>query len=458
MATKALAEWAIGLQYSQLSQSVVDAATTSLYNWAGCAIGGYMQSAPMIALNVTTPFSGPGTSNIYGANASTLLDAQTAAFINGIASHVDDYDDTHLETIIHPTGPVASALFAEAERHDIVPGADFITAFVAGVEAECKLGLSVYPEHYDVGWHITSTTGSIGAAVAVGKFLGLELDYMQQAIGIASTQVTGMQEYFGSDTKSFHIGRAAQNGLLAALLAQNGYTSSSQGLEAEYGWANVVSTRENLTDEFATLGKTWEIEKNTFKPFPCGIVLHPIIDGCIQIHDKAVQKGLNESQLGKIEARVSPQVMILTGKTDPKTGLEGKFSVYHAAAVALLFGKATPQEFTDDVVRDETVIATRKTVNTIVDDTLQTDQARLHAVYGNGETIELFVDGAVGSLKKPLTVKQLKTKFIDQVSRVIGQGRAEKAYEAFKGVASLDNIRDIYSLYTPGDECHAIGA
>ena len=176
-----------------------------------------------------SPFSGPPTSAIFGANRSDshgFADAQVTALINGIASHVDDYDDTHLEMIIHATSPVASALFAIAEAYGPVTGHEFITAFVAGVEAEYKLGLSVTPEHYDVGWHITSTVGSVGAAVGMGKLPGLDTTHMQQAIGVAATQVVGMQEFFGSDTKSFHIGRAAQGGMLAALLAKNRFISS----------------------------------------------------------------------------------------------------------------------------------------------------------------------------------------------------------------------------------------
>ncbi|KAE8847938.1 hypothetical protein PTNB73_01780 [Pyrenophora teres f. teres] len=278
MATLQLATWATNLTYASLPPGVLATANKSFYNWAGCAIGGFAsQPAPQIALNTTlSQFSGPPTSSVLGANGFISLsyaDAQTVALINGIVSHIDDYDDTHLETIIHPTGPVASALLAIAEAYGPVTGHDFITAFTAGIEAECKLGLAVSPEHYDIGWHITSTTGSIGAAVSVGKLLGLSTTHIQHAIG--------MQEFFGSDTKALHIGRAAQAGMLAALLARNGYTSSLHALEAKYGWLHVVSTRENATAYFDQLGTIWEVEKNTFKPYPCGIVTHPTIDAAI---------------------------------------------------------------------------------------------------------------------------------------------------------------------------------
>lgn len=449
MATLRLATWALGLQYSNLTSGVVDAAVKSLYNWAGCAIGGYAQPAPGIAqMTMAGPFGGLGTSSILASNGTSLFDAQIAALVNGIASHVDDYDDTHLETIIHPAGPIASALFAVAEWQAPVTGEDFLTAFVAGVEAECKLGLAVSPEHYNVGWHITSTTGSVGASVAVGKLLGLELSQLRQAIGIASTQVIGMQEFFGSDTKSFHIGRAAQSGMMAVLLAKNNYSSSNSALEAKYGWSHVVSTRENLTAEFGTLGETWEIEKNTFKPFPCGIVLHPTIDACIRLRSQALQKGLEISNISSVTARVNPYVLTLTGKIDPQTGLEAKFSVYHAAAIALIFGEATPAEFTDDIVKNQTVINMRGRVETIVDDNMPKDQVDVSLVFNDGTNLAQHIDKVIGSLANPLTIAQLQTKFVNQASRVIGPERAQRASDAFLNIVNVTDVAMLRSAFS----------
>ncbi|KAI4593145.1 hypothetical protein KJ359_010069 [Pestalotiopsis sp. 9143b] len=424
----------------------------SVYNWAGCAIGGYGQDAPEIAQATTQAFfGGPPTSSILGSNGSigeTYADAQLAALINGIASHIDDYDDTHLETIIHPTGVVASALLAVAEWQGPVTGQDFITALVAGVEAECKLGLSVYPQHYDVGWHITSTTGSIGAAVAVGKLIGLNTTQMQHAIGVASTQVVGMQVFFGSMTKSFHVGRATQGGMLGALLAKNGYTSALDALEAQYGWLHVVSTRENATSYFDQLGKIWEIEKNTFKPFPCGIVMHPTIDGAIQIHNESASQGKSISSIKSVNLVVNSQVLVLTGKTAPTTGLEGKFSIYHAAAVGLLYGAATPSQFTDDVVNNKTVVDMRQKVNVTTNDAdYNTAQALVTVEFEDGSTIEKNIVHAIGSLQNPMTEADLKNKFMDQVTKQIGAPRAEKAYEAFTNIGNMTDIGALRTLY-----------
>lgn len=450
MATEQLAAWAQALRFHDLPPQVVEAAVRSFYNFAGCAIGGAQHAAAVIARNSLSPFAGAPTSSVLGCQEPA--DAQSAALFNGISSHVHDYDDTHLDTIIHPSGPVASALLAAAEWKAPVDGRDFILALVAGIEAECKAGLAVWPDHYNVGWHITSTAGSIGAAVAVGKLLGLSVEQMQWAIGIAATQVTGLREQFGSMTKSFHPGRAAQNGLVAAVLASNGYDSSLQSLEAKRGWANVVSATNDVDALMQGLGKTWEIEKNSFKPFPCGIVIHPIIDGCIQVrqmfatgqHEK--DAAADVSAIQKVEVSVHALVLELTGKHSPKTGLEGKFSVFHGAAIGLLYGKATPAQYEDAVVQDPVVVELRKKVHATIDDALRPDAAHVKVVFNDGSVQEKHIGHAVGSLQLPMTNIQLEEKFLDQCSSVLGDKKAKEASQALWGLTEVGNIADLTSL------------
>ena len=368
------------------------------------------------------------------------IDAQHAALLNGIASHVHDYDDTHLDTIIHPTGPVASALLAVAEWKGGFSGKDFLLALTAGIEAECKVGLAVWPEHYDVGWHITSTTGSIGAAVAVSKLLSLSSTQTAHAIGLAATQVVGLREMFGSHTKSFHPGRAAQNGLMAAVLAQGGYTSSEQALEAKRGWANVVGVTKQCLDKnlekwlgfeptsqcqnlglpTAQRSGRWEILRNSFKPFPCGIVIHPIIDGCVQLHRDMASKSLHVKDIKSIELSVHPLVLELTGKHTPKDGLEGKFSCYHGAAIGLIYGKGTPGQYEDAVVQDTHVITVRDKVNATADQTLGADETKIVLTMNDGTMLEKHVLHAVGSTEVPLTNNMLEEKFRDQCASILG--------------------------------------
>jgi 2-methylcitrate dehydratase PrpD len=198
--------------------------------------------------------------------------------VNGISSHVLD-DDTHPETTIHPAAPVAPAIFALA-GHRPVSGRDLMLALVIGVETECRIGRAVVPAHYDAGWHITGTAGVFGSAAAAGKLLGLNEQQMSWAIGLAAAQPVGLVEMFGSMAKSYHPGRSAQNGLTAALLADRNFTASEQGLEGKFGWFNVLAGERSFA---ALTDKSWQILKNTYKPFPCGLVLHPAVDGCLQL-------------------------------------------------------------------------------------------------------------------------------------------------------------------------------
>lgn len=290
---------------------------------------------------------------------------------------------------------------------------------------------------------ITSTTGSIGAAVAVGKLLGLDLEQLQHAISIAAVQVTGMHESFGTDTKPFHVGRAAQSGLLAAVLAQNGYGGSLEGLEADRGWANVVSTRQNVTEEFASLGKVWEVTKNTFKPFPCDRIIHAAIDGWIQIHNQAAEKNLDLASIVNVTARTHPQVLFLTDNPNPNTGLDAKFSVYHAAAVALLFGEATPAQFTDDIVHNSTVADLRARVHVTSDDAVLDHEAFVTAKFKDGTEFKVHVEQALGSIKKPLTSSQLKSKFLEHAGKQIGKERAQKAFDGFSQILNATDVSQI---------------
>ncbi|KAJ7630379.1 2-methylcitrate dehydratase [Roridomyces roridus] len=442
MATEKVASWAVNLSYSSLSAEVVQAAVSSFYNWVGCAIGGATHPTTTTAYEALTPFFGKPTSTLLGLKGART-DASHAALINGIASHVHDYDDTHLATIIHPTGPVASALFAQSEAIGTVKGEDFILALVAGIEAECKLGMGVWPKHYDIGWHITSTVGSIGAAVAVGKLLKLQTVPMQHAISIAATQVTGLREMFGTDTKSFHVGRAAQNGLLAAVLASRGYTGSLQAIEAPRGWARVVSVSNTVDDEIASLGSQWEIARNAFKPFPCGIVVHPVIDGCIQLHRELQADCIAADAIERAEVRVHPLVLELTGKKTPQDGLQAKFSVYHGGAIGLVFGKAGPAQYEDKVVQSTEIVTVRDKISATADDSLGADETEITLFLKNGKTVVKHVKHAVGSVQVPMTTAQLEDKFVDQVSLVLGADGAKSASEACWALQSSQSVASL---------------
>ncbi len=178
-----------------LPDGVRKEATRTLLNWVGCAVGGSRHETVDTAISALSPFSGPAQATVLGRHER--MDVLHAALMNGISSHIFDFDDTHLRTIIHPAGPVASAILALAEYRSVT-GAEFLNALVLGAEVECRIGNAVYPAHYDVGWHITGTVGPFGAAAAVGKLLHLNEQQMVWALSLAATQPVGLREMFGT--------------------------------------------------------------------------------------------------------------------------------------------------------------------------------------------------------------------------------------------------------------------
>jgi 2-methylcitrate dehydratase PrpD len=367
------------------------------------------------------------------------VDILLASLLNGISSHVFDFDDTHLKTIIHPAGPVASALFPLAERVP-VSGAELLHAFILGVETECRIGSAVYPEHYEIGWHITGTAGVFGSAAACGRLLGLNEQQMTWALGIAGTQSSGFREMFGTHCKSFHPGSAAKNGLASALLAKSNFTSSNQVIEAKRGFANVMSTRHDYAPITEGLGKTFEVATNSYKPFACGIVIHPSIDGCVQLKK---ENKLTGAEIEKVHLTVPHLVLELTGKRTPQVGLEGKFSVFHSCAVALLFGAAGEKQYSDAMVRDPKVIALRDRVECTIDDSLRDDECHVALTLKDGRVLKKYVEHAIGSRERPMSDDDLNSKFHVLVDDILGEEHAERLLKLCWSIEGLKDAAEI---------------
>ncbi len=435
--TRKLAKFVVESKAEDVPQLVNKEAARTLLNWAACAVGGSRNETVDIAVSALAPFAGPPQATLLGRKER--LDVLNAALINGIASHIFDYDDTHLRTVIHPAGPVASAILAWSE-YRTVSGRDFMHALVLGVEVECRIGNAVYPAHYDVGWHITGTAGVFGSAAAVGKLIGLNEQQMVWALGLAATQPVGLREMFGTMTKSFHPGRAAQNGLTAAMLASRGFTSSEQPLEAKSGWMNVLSTARDYTELTKMLGRTYEISLNTYKPFACGVVIHPAIDGCIQLRN---QYKLTADQIQRIDLRVHPLVLELTGKKTPRTGLEGKFSVYYAAALAIVKGAAGEREFSDALVRDPSIVGLRDHVTATVDPSVGEAQVKIAITLKDGRRLEKSIDKVIGSLENPLTDAAIEAKFLDLSNGILAPAQARKMIELCWNAEKLESAGEI---------------
>jgi 2-methylcitrate dehydratase PrpD len=435
--TKTLARYAVNARFEDLPERVRKEVARSLLNWMGVTVGGSRHQTVDIAISAIQPFAGPAQAGLFGRKER--LDIMNAALINGISSHVLDFDDTDLKTAVHPSAPVLPALLAMAE-HKPINGRDFVTAVVIGFEAECRIARAVQPAFGDIGWHATGAAGVFGAAVATGRILGLDETRMCHAIGLAATQPVGIREMFGSMTKSFHPGRAAQNGMLAAFLADKGYTSSLQGIEAKRGWANLVSTDHDLSVITDGLGDSFEIYRNTYKPYACGLVIHPVIDGCIQLRN---EYKLTADQIEAIDVDIHPIVMELTAKKNPKTGLEGKFSVFYAAALAITAGKAGESQFTDQAVAEPAVVALQQRVTAAIDKTIKEDQARVKIRLKDGRVLERFVVHVIGSVENPLSDAGLQEKFSDLCAGVLTTDKMHRLADLCHAPEKLEDAGEI---------------
>jgi 2-methylcitrate dehydratase PrpD len=438
--TGALAHYLVTATYDDLPGNVRKEGARTLLNWVGVAIGGSRHQTVEVAVAALAPFSGPAQASLLGRRER--FDIMNAAFINGVSSHIFDFDDTHLKTIIHPAGPVVSAILALSEMQP-VSGKDFLNALVLGVETECRIGNAVYPNHYDVGWHITGTAGVFGSVAAVGKLLNLNHQQMVWAIGLAASQPVGLRESFGSMNKSFNPGRAASNGIFAALLASKNFTSSDHMIEAKRGWANTVSTKQDYGEILDGLGSRYEALLNTYKPFACGIVMHPAIDAVIQLRN---ENRLTADQIERVDLKVNPLVLELTGKKTPQTGLEGKFSIYHAVAVALVEGAGGEKQFSDRAVNDPTIVALRSKVLPVVTPGIDAAQVDMAIVLKDGRTMHRFIAHAVGSIEVPMTDKQLEDKFADLADGVIPASAIRRAIDACWNVESLTAAAEIAKI------------
>ena len=440
--TQALARFVATHPSRGWSDAVDHEAHRTFLNWAGCAVGAATHEAMEAAL--------AGIRMLEPAPQATLLgradrvDMAGAALLNGISSHTFDFDDTHLKTIIHPAGPVASAALALAE-HLGSSGRALVDALVLGIDVACRMGNLMYPEHYDRGWHITGSTGTLGAAAACARLLGLDEQRTAMALGIAASQPVGLREQFGTMTKPFHPGGAARAGLLSALLARHGFTASPRALEAPRGYAQVLSTKcawHEATDE---LGQRFEISFNTYKPFACGIVIHPSIDACVQLREQ----GVRPEDVERIELKVHSLVLELTGKKEPADGLQGKFSVYHGCAAGLIFGRAGEPEYADEIVTRADVVALRRKVVAVVDDQIDEASADVTAVLRDGRRVHVFVEHAIGSLQRPMSDAALERKFSDQAVPVIGAARTAALVAACWRLGQMADVRELTALATP---------
>jgi len=440
--TGRLAAQIVGSSLAEIPADVVHEAKRALLNITGCALGGSLHPAMDIAIDALGPYAGPPSAAVIGRRER--FDPLFASMLNGISSHVHDYDDTTPRNYIHNSSPVASALFAYASERRVT-GRDFLHAFIVGFEVVSRIGNATYPAHYDAGWHSTGSIGVFGAAVAIGRLLGLTQLQMTHAIGLAATQSAGLREMFGSMAKSFHPGRSAQSGYMAALLAQKGFTAGLRSLEGPRGFAAVQAAAYDLSKVADRFGEDFDLRVNAYKPFPCGIVIHPTIDACIQMRD---EHDIDAADIVAVRLRVAPLVKDLCNKQHITCGLEGKFSIYHAAAIGLGRGRGGLGEFTDDVVTDPVLKRLREITEATGDERVSEDSVRVEVQLADGRVLSKDLAQSLGNLARPLSDAQLERKFADQAD-VIPRGSVDRLMSCCWNVERLADMNELIRLTVP---------
>jgi 2-methylcitrate dehydratase PrpD len=418
-----------------LPPAVAAAAKRSLFNALGTAVGAARAPGVDAIVAAAARLSAPGTAEVLGR--SDVLDEHWAALLTGTAAHYDDFDDTHLATVIHP-GAAALGVLVALHDQAAADGDRCLRAFALGCEAQLRIGNAISPNHYDRGWHITGTCGVFGATVAAAVLLGFDSDALESALAAASTMTLGHREAFGSMTKPFHAGKAAANGVLAARLAMGGYP----GLADPLGDSGVLTIFADAADDGELLRSwtdPWELESNTFKPYPCGIVAHPAIDAAVE----AGRRIADPARIEAVEVVCHPLVPELMGRLQPEDGLQARFSARHGVAVGLIDGSGGLAEFSDARATAADVQRLRAVTGLLPAPDCARDAATITVRLAGGEDVRVHVPHARGSLARPLTDAELLTKVDTLTQPLLGVGSATSI---LRSVEALDRAPDFTAV------------
>lgn len=433
--------WARNLTWGELPPSTRSAAVTTTANVVGLGVAGTSRPELVALRAVAAATAGVGAGEVPVLGTAQRLDPVAAALVHGTAMHVEDFDDTHLATVLHPGAPivpVALALGTYAQR----TGAEVLTAITAGVELASRAGLALGREHFDRAWHLTSTVGRIGGAVAAGMLVALPPERLRTLLALATATFAGHTEQLGTMAKPLHPGKAAADLVRGALDLASGRLASEPDIAVAVGpeFAGVLDWAGIVVD----LGTRWEIEANTAKPYACGIVSHPVIDG----GRRCRAAGPSPERITEVRLTVHSAVPAVMGVQDPPTGLRSKFSAHHCFAIGLLFDDGGLAEFSDEVATRADVRRIRDLVTLVVDESMPMDSCRAQVRTADGvETIE--VEHATGSLGNPMSGADLRRKFLGLTRGVLAD--PEGAWAAVTGLERAPSTAELLAATTTGD-------
>ncbi|KAK5052141.1 hypothetical protein LTR84_002945 [Exophiala bonariae] len=452
--TLELCKFLTSLKYEDLPEDVIYMAKASILNSIGCGLSSSPSSLPAAAklYAALDPLAkSPRQSTVLAVVEKATVD--DAALLNGLMMTARFFDDTHLSTLTHPSGPPLAAIMAYAEAAGL-NGKDFILAFIIGVEVGLTLTKALGFGPYKKGWHLTGIVGSFSAAAAISSLMGLDAHGMATALGHASSMSAGSRNVFATDTLIMHAGRGAQNGILAARLASKDFGSTTNALEK---WINLMSVagEESHPQRILDLlhvknGKRdWKLLENAFKPYPCGIVIHPLIDSGIEARQEIFGDGRSPkdtlSIVKKIEATVSPMTIRLCGIRHPQELVQTLFSNYHGLSVGLILGAGGIKEFSKEVADDSIVAGMRDRITLLPNESFRDNQAIVKFWYTSADCTErmkeVTIEHALGSLENPMTAEQLNSKFEDQAA----EGKLEQT-NVSKAISELWNLETVVNI------------
>ena len=440
--TKALAGFVCGTREDEIPAAVYTHAKSCVLNLLGVALHATHSEGPRILLDLFAEEGGNPQASVLGFGVKTTV--QNAVLANGFLAHLDDFDDTFLPTVFHPSAPTIPAALALAE-HRHASGREFLVACTLGLEVACRIANLVQAVRHGAVWHMTGTVGPFGAAAAAARLLGLDADATARAFGLAGTQASGLRETFGTMTKAFHPGRAAQSGVLAARMAGGGFTSTTSILEGEHGFVKALAP--GAAPEVATEGlKTqWALLDNAFKPYACGILAHAMVDAMRALRR---QPGVSADRIVSVTGRVNPLAITLESRPQPDSGLESRLSFQHSMAVALIDGAAYPEQFTDARASDPKVAHLRSKIAVTGDPNVAEDACEIAIALDDGRSYTERVAHATGTLQNPMSGAQLEEKFRALTAGVLPQGRADDVLEAIDRLEALDDVSALVALCT----------
>jgi 2-methylcitrate dehydratase PrpD len=428
--THQLIDRARSLAFDDLPRDVVLAAKTCVLDWFGCALAGSREPLTRI---LAAEADSDGPVHLIGSEGKTS--AYWATLVNGAAGHALDYDDTHLHMSGHPSAPVAPAVLALAEElHK--SGRDVVTAFVAGVETECRLGAVMGPGHYSIGWHATGTMGTFGAAAACAHVLGLDEEAWRHAFGIAGTQASGLKAVFGTMSKPLHAGKAAQNGLLAAKLAGRGFTSNTDIVDAHQGFA-ATHTSTFAPDVLGPLEGRWLVTETLFKYHASCYLTHSAMEAAIGLVER---HKIDPADVESARVLVPPGHLDVCGISEPHSGLEGKFSLRATVAMALLGDDtADPGAFTDDRITSSELVGLRDRIEVVPTSEMFGTQTTVEIRKRDGTDLADTADVGTPATDLERQWERLTQKFVRLAAPVLGEDRAWSLHDRVRSLDELDD-------------------